>query len=85
MVPLARLERATRGLGNRCSIHLSYRGIFLPLEIIVAIKRVARNQELVAKLSRSGSGRIKVKSYMGEELGGYRRGGYQNFVVVPFH
>ena len=29
MVPLARLERATRGLGNRCSIHLSYRGIIL--------------------------------------------------------
>ena len=27
MVPLARFERATRGLGNRCSILLSYRGI----------------------------------------------------------
>ncbi len=27
MVPLARLERATHGLGNRCSIHLSYRGV----------------------------------------------------------
>ena len=26
MVPLGRLERPTRGLGNRCSIHLSYRG-----------------------------------------------------------
>ena len=25
-VPLGRLERPTRGLGNRCSIHLSYRG-----------------------------------------------------------
>jgi hypothetical protein len=29
LVPLGRLERPTRGLGNRCSIHLSYRGIFL--------------------------------------------------------
>ena len=27
VVPLARLERAAYGLGNRCSIHLSYRGI----------------------------------------------------------
>ncbi len=27
MVPLGRLERPTNGLGNRCSIHLSYRGI----------------------------------------------------------
>ncbi len=27
MVPLGRLERPTRGLGNRCSIRLSYRGI----------------------------------------------------------
>ena len=26
LVPLARFERATRGLGNRCSIQLSYRG-----------------------------------------------------------
>ena len=26
VVPLGRLERPTRGLGNRCSIHLSYRG-----------------------------------------------------------
>ena len=26
MVPLARLERAAYGLGNRCSILLSYRG-----------------------------------------------------------
>ena len=29
VVPLARLERATHGLGNRCSIHLSYRGIII--------------------------------------------------------
>jgi hypothetical protein len=29
MVPLVRLERTTRGLGNRCSIHLSYRGLKL--------------------------------------------------------
>ena len=26
MVPLGRFERPTRGLGNRCSILLSYRG-----------------------------------------------------------
>jgi hypothetical protein len=26
VVPLGRLERPTRGLGNRCSIQLSYRG-----------------------------------------------------------
>ena len=26
MVPPARFERTTRGLGNRCSIHLSYGG-----------------------------------------------------------
>ena len=26
MAPLARVERATPGLGNLCSIHLSYRG-----------------------------------------------------------
>jgi len=26
VVPPARLERTTRGLGNRCSIHLSYGG-----------------------------------------------------------
>ena len=26
MAPLTRLERATCGLGIRCSIHLSYRG-----------------------------------------------------------
>jgi hypothetical protein len=26
MVPRARLERATYGLGNRCSVQLSYRG-----------------------------------------------------------
>ncbi len=31
VVPLARVELATRGLGNRCSIHLSYRGIKLKL------------------------------------------------------
>jgi hypothetical protein len=29
-IPLGRLERPTRGLGNRCSIHLSYRGTPLP-------------------------------------------------------
>ena len=29
-IPLGRLERPTRGLGNRCSIHLSYRGTLLP-------------------------------------------------------
>ncbi len=29
VVPLGRLERPTHGLGNRCSIHLSYRGIIL--------------------------------------------------------
>ena len=29
LVPLVRLERTTRGLGNRCSIHLSYRGMIL--------------------------------------------------------
>ena len=28
MVPLGRLELPARGLGNRCSIHLSYRGLF---------------------------------------------------------
>ena len=33
MVPLGRLERPTRGLGNRCSIHLSYRGM-LPMNLI---------------------------------------------------
>jgi hypothetical protein len=27
LVPLGRLERPTPGLGNRCSIHLSYRGV----------------------------------------------------------
>ena len=27
LAPLARLERAAHGLGIRCSIHLSYRGI----------------------------------------------------------
>ena len=27
LVPLGRLERPTRGLGNRCSIQLSYRGM----------------------------------------------------------
>ncbi len=27
MVPRARLERATYGLGNRCSVQLSYRGV----------------------------------------------------------
>ncbi len=26
LVPLGRLERPANGLGNRCSIHLSYRG-----------------------------------------------------------
>jgi hypothetical protein len=26
MVPLERVELSTRGLGNRCSVHLSYRG-----------------------------------------------------------
>ncbi len=25
-MPLARVERATHGLGNHCSVHLSYRG-----------------------------------------------------------
>ena len=30
-VPLGRFERPTRGLGNRCSIHLSYRGSRLSL------------------------------------------------------
>ena len=30
-VPLGRFERPTRGLGNRCSIHLSYRGSKLGL------------------------------------------------------
>jgi hypothetical protein len=30
-VPLGRFERPTRGLGNRCSIHLSYRGSKLRL------------------------------------------------------
>jgi hypothetical protein len=29
LVPQARLERATRGLGNRCSVHLSYWGLRL--------------------------------------------------------
>ncbi len=33
MVPLGRLERPTRGLGNRCSIHLSYRGTISKLII----------------------------------------------------
>ena len=28
-MPPTRIERATRGLGNRCSIQLSYGGIFL--------------------------------------------------------
>ena len=27
LVPRARLERATYGLGNRCSVQLSYRGL----------------------------------------------------------
>jgi hypothetical protein len=29
VAPLVRLERTTRGLGNRCSIHLSYRGTYI--------------------------------------------------------
>ncbi len=29
LAPLARLERAAHGLGIRCSIHLSYRGVGL--------------------------------------------------------
>ena len=36
LVPLARLEHAARGLGNRCSIHLSYRGeCFLLFEFTI--------------------------------------------------
>ena len=29
MVPPTRIERAARGLGNRCSIRLSYGGIYV--------------------------------------------------------
>src|SRR5260370_41494474 len=32
-VPLGRLEHPANGLGNRCSIHLSYRGVVAALEL----------------------------------------------------
>lgn len=37
VAPLERLERSTSGLGNRCSIHLSYRGMMLNLELLVLL------------------------------------------------
>lgn len=38
-----------------------------------------RREKLAGLLSEAGIGYV----YMGEELGGYRRGGYQNFTATP--
>jgi hypothetical protein len=35
MVPQGRLERPTSGLGNRCSIHLSYWGMKLIINAVM--------------------------------------------------
>jgi hypothetical protein len=37
MVPLGRLERPTRGLGNRCSVQLSYRGFCYSSSLIAPV------------------------------------------------
>jgi hypothetical protein len=37
MVALARVELATFGLGNRCSIHLSYRAVWHKQQIVSSV------------------------------------------------
>ena len=50
MVGLARLELATTGLGNRCSIHLSYSPdyfefITVPRIVLLAVPKFARSHQ----------------------------------------
>ena len=56
------------------------------VEVVVDVRRFPssrfehfRREKLAGLLSEAGIGYV----YMGEELGGYRRGGYQNFTATP--
>lgn len=64
LAPLARLERAAHGLGIRCSIHLSYRGISMKYTISLHFRQdgtrrltpvcCASNGEAAGDFRRSG-------------------------------
>ena len=68
LVGLGRFELPTHGLGNRCSIHLSYRPAGKIITLGVALGHLEFNADRVPGLTRKANGQVDFR-FRGNDQG----------------